>query len=552
MIFKRSIFWIILYLSQLKIGAGETNVVVDTAYGPVKGILNTEKGVKIASFLGIPYAKPPIGSRRFTRPDSINPWKQTYDATRFQPECFTAHKKDTFNHSEDCLYMNIWAPRNGTSRLRPVLFYIHGGGFVDGTARIPGLLFSALSNAVVVSMNYRLNLFGFLNLYVEESPGNMGLLDQQLALEWINANIGYFGGDRYDITILGMSAGGASVGYHLLSPKSHNLFQRAAMHSGSPIDTWAFDTKDETLIKARELADLVRCNGSDATEDPKRLIKCLQNIPAKILNSKNVKIKLVRPMTFSFVPTVDNLFISDTPTELIRKGKFKITNIIIGTDKNDGGSFVPESFPEYFKHGFPTGSQIVDITKAMYPKLSKMQLTKVLNKYFKNLEDPLRRKNNTIEAGYMMGDTGFVCPSLFLAESMTAFGGKAFYYQFVHKKSGSESWIDVPHGVDLVYLFGTVQQSSYYTVPEKKLSERIVSQWVDFAKNGGTPRYFFLFLTINNNHWNFSFNFNSDSWHLRHSHGLYTPYIYVECITNVMNSIFAPFMTVDLYFRVYV
>ncbi|KAG1653305.1 Acetylcholinesterase [Nymphon striatum] len=459
----------------------ENDLLVQTSYGSVKGELTTTRNV--ASFLGIPYAKPPIGDKRFARPEAIEPWQGILDTTKYKPDCFQMHKPNDHQVSEDCLYLNIWSPRNGTSRLRQVFVYIHGGGFHDGSAQIPGLIFSSLSDTVVVSINYRLNVFGFLNLYIDEVPGNMGLLDQQLALKWVKMNIEKFGGNSRDVTIIGLSAGGASVGYHLLSPKSEDLFKRAAMHSGSPIDTWAFDSKVSTTAKAMQLADLVKCNRSDVILNPGRLKTCLQEIPANILNDTNIKVKLLQPWTSSFIPTVDGYFISQTPYELISQGKFQKTEVIIGTDKNDGASCLPIYFPEYFKTGFPTIQQIVELTKRMYSELSDAQLAAVILRYFGNL-NPYHTRYAAIEAGYMISDTGFLCPSLYFAQSITKFGGKAFYYQFSHRKSGSTDWIGVPHGADMAYVLGVVQEYTGFTQDEKALSRRMMSQWINFAKTG--------------------------------------------------------------------
>lgn len=480
---KNCIASVVFCCILISINAEENHVVVKTSLGSVKGLLKSKNNAVVAAFLGIPYAKPPIDKKRFTRPEAIDSWHEILDTKSFKPDCFQEHKPNDHKVSEDCLYLNIWSPRNGTSRLRPVFLYIHGGGFVDGSAQIPGLTFSSLSDTVVVSINYRLNVFGFLNLYIDEVPGNMGLLDQQMALEWVKMNIEQFGGNSEEITIFGLSAGGASVGYHLLSQKSKNLFKRAAMHSGSPIDTWAFDSKVSATAKAMELAELANCNRSDVILNPRRLQTCLQEVPASLLNDTNVKVKLLQPLTFSFVPTVDNYFISETPHELISQGKFKKTEVIIGTDKNDGGTFVPIYFPEYFKRGFPTIQQIVDITKLMYSELSDAQLAAVILKYFGTL-NPYHIKDATIEAGYMIGDTGFLCPSLYFAQSMTKFGGKAFYYQFAHRKSGSTDWIAVPHGADLAYVLGVAQEYKGFTQSEKELSQRMISQWVNFAKTG--------------------------------------------------------------------
>ncbi|KAG1650502.1 Cholinesterase [Nymphon striatum] len=446
-----------------------SNVIVDTSNGIVRGTLVTNTNPAIATFLGIPFSEPPIGSRRFSRPERIGNWKGVYNATEYKSDCMKQPISSTM--SEDCLYLNIWAA--ATVDLKPVFVYIHGGGFTGGTARQPGLLLSTLTNTVVVSISYRLNAFGFLNLNIKEAPGNMGLLDQQMALEWVKNNVKDFGGNSNDITIFGMSAGGASVGYHLLSPRSQNYFNRAAMHSGSPNDRWGFNNKNSSEAAAVKLAAFTNCSVSDVTLNPKRLVKCLKQLSPKVIAG-------IRSLGLRFVPTVDNYFISDSPQRLLSQGKFKKTDVIIGTDKDDGSSVLPGVFHPFFMHGFPTPKQIMIMVATITPNLSQKQTNAIINMYSLELKNATRR-NDTIKVGNMATDVLFLCPSLDFSESYNKFGGRAFYYQFMHRKEGSTSWIDVPHVSDKNYIFGTVQQSQRYTKPEKELSQRLISQWLNLA-----------------------------------------------------------------------
>lgn len=460
------------------------DVVVKTSTGLVRGKEMTFENKTIAVFRGIPYGRPPTGSLRFSRPVIVEKWRQTHDAFEFAADCFQFHPNgDKYPQSEDCLYLNIWRPGVADKELLPVFIYIHGGGFVGGDARIPGEIFATFSNSILVSINYRLNIFGFLNLYVKDVPGNMGLLDQQLAMAWVKMNIEAFGGDSSIITIFGESAGGASVGYHLLSPKSKNLFNRAAMHSGSPTDPWAFDSKVDATAKALQLAELTGCNRSDFVLDPQRLVRCFKDIPARQLSEFDDHIKMLKQMTFTFVPTVDWHFILATPQQLLRQGKFKKTDLIIGTDKNDGATFIQHFFKNYLVHGFLTIQEIVEITRNTFSDLTEAQLAAVVLHYF-GTSDPYKKLQNTIEAGYLAGDYSFLCPSLDFAEQMSRFGGKAYNYQFVHRKAGSKSWIGVPHAADEVYILGIVQVSDIFTAAEKELSKRMIRQWTSFGATG--------------------------------------------------------------------
>ncbi|KAG1656490.1 Acetylcholinesterase [Nymphon striatum] len=479
--------FIALMLWCMLVSTDTKDVVVETSSGAIRGTLETWKNTEIEVFLGIPFSKPPIGNRRFSRPEAINPWKEVYNATEFKADCIQQPGFDFwFNYetSEDCLHLSIWAPKTKHLKPRPVIFYLFPGGFVMGHSRIEGSPFAALMDAVVVSTNYRLHAFGFLNMHIDEAPGNMGLLDQQLALEWVNTNIGKFGGDSDSITILGMSAGGASVGYHLLSPTSRNLFKRAAMHSGSPNSVWAFNDVASADAKAMQLAEIANCDKSDFHSNPKRLVQCLKMVSTKTLAEAVSKTKLPLPQTFSFVPTVDNHFILDTPYNLLNEGNFKKTEVIIGTTKTEGGGFIRLLyFKDFFTDEFPTVEQLHQIPSQTHPHLEDSQLKEIRLKYYGE-QDIKCRRNGTILASYLFGDTGFICPSLDFADAITKFGGKAFYYHFTHKKIGSIDWDEVPHVADAPYIFGQAQESKEYTEPEKELSRRMISQWVNFINNG--------------------------------------------------------------------
>lgn len=225
----------------------------------------------VDAFLGIPFAKPPLGDLRFAPPVPADPWKGKRDATQMPKACmqYISGAFDKANPAtqiwinntvmdEDCLYLNIWVPTEslGTGALFPVLVWIFGGGFFSGSASLDvydGRFLSAMESVIVVSMQYRLGPFGFL--YIEsEVDGNMGLKDQQLALKWVQDNIKAFNGDPNQVTIFGESAGAVSVGLHYLAPTSRPLFKRMIMESSSPLNRWALSTPadaHETGISVR-------------------------------------------------------------------------------------------------------------------------------------------------------------------------------------------------------------------------------------------------------------------------------------------------------------
>ncbi|HEV3510303.1 MAG TPA: carboxylesterase family protein, partial [Candidatus Sulfotelmatobacter sp.] len=221
---------------------GMDGVVVKTASGPVKG--ESEKGVLV--FRGIPYAAPPLGPLRFRPPGPPVAWTEVRSALDFAPACPQLVETDpTENNnsvmSEDCLAVNVWTP-GVVGKKRPVMVWVHGGGFIEGSARntwYDGASLAGRGDVVVVTLQYRLGVWGFLEIpdiagQDFAQSGNVGLLDQVAALKWVKQNIVAFGGDPNNVTIFGQSAGGGSVGMLMVMPAAHGLFQKAIMESGTP------------------------------------------------------------------------------------------------------------------------------------------------------------------------------------------------------------------------------------------------------------------------------------------------------------------------------
>lgn len=236
--------------------AFDAPILLKTKLGLIEGVRSIKFNKHLYTFLGIPYAKPPVDDLRFKAPQIIEKWDGIMQATKWPPFCvqpsMTLASKSSPVHplsqsmSEDCLYLNIWtpslklsAPNGRAQKRRPVMVWIHGGAFQYGGISVDENDASALALAgdvVVVAMNYRISAFGFLNANNKENgPNNVGLLDQRMAMEWVQQNIKQFGGDPQQVTLFGESAGGHSVGLHMISPGSQPLFRRAIMQSGVPI-----------------------------------------------------------------------------------------------------------------------------------------------------------------------------------------------------------------------------------------------------------------------------------------------------------------------------
>ncbi|KAK9884283.1 hypothetical protein WA026_005235 [Henosepilachna vigintioctopunctata] len=265
------------FISLITIVSSSKLPQVDTPNGKIEGILDkTVTGRNFFSFEGIPYAHPPVGDFRFKEAIPPQKWKGVWKAnTKYkclQYDHFSPPNEQVIG-TEDCLYVNVYTPKLDGNL--DVIVYIHGGAFIFGAGIMyqPHILLDR--DVIYVSLNYRLGPLGFLSTEDDIVPGNNGLKDQILALRWIKENIQYFGGNPNSITITGMSAGGASVHFHLLSPKSKGLFSRAISMSGCMLNPWVL--MENPLERSQELASIVGCS----TENIEKMIDCLRERPGK-------------------------------------------------------------------------------------------------------------------------------------------------------------------------------------------------------------------------------------------------------------------------------
>ncbi|XP_046676959.1 juvenile hormone esterase-like isoform X1 [Homalodisca vitripennis] len=257
----------------------EETVVIQTKLGQLRGLVKHSvlNDKTYYAFLGIPFGKPPLGDLRFKAPEPYGGWEGMRDALTDgndpkQPVFMNITCQSTPDHetigSEDCLYLNVYTtehPDKSTEN-KPVLFSIPGGGFLcwSGSSTKTGVENFMNGDVVVVSFNYRVGAFGFLSLENEEAPGNAGLKDQTLALQWVHDNIDSFGGDPNNVTLIGVSAGGASVHFQLLCPQSRGLFHKAIIQCGFANNPWA--NQEAPRETALELAKALGCTSEDSDE----------------------------------------------------------------------------------------------------------------------------------------------------------------------------------------------------------------------------------------------------------------------------------------------
>ncbi|XP_058799390.1 juvenile hormone esterase-like [Phymastichus coffea] len=288
------------------------NAVVDTSSGKLQGSCQRScLGDKYYAFKGIPYAKPPTGQLRFRDPQPMEPWTDIRNAMSYGSISaqYDAGLKEVIG-SEDCLYLNVYTRNLDACSRAPVMFWIHGGAFLSGSGNddMFGPDYLLTKSVVLVTINYRLGVFGFFDLEDKVAPGNQGLKDQVMALKWVRNNIINFGGDPDNVTIFGGSAGAASVHFLTMSPMAKGLFHKAICQSGTAISTWA--TKKNPKKVAFQFLDALNCK----QQDPKVIVEFLRNIEyTRIIEAQQT---LATPLhmlrgDFPFTPGIDDQ--SDEP-----------------------------------------------------------------------------------------------------------------------------------------------------------------------------------------------------------------------------------------------
>src|SRR5581483_3536866 len=318
-----------------------SNLIVETRYGKVQGYEQDP----ISVWKGIPFAQPPTGELRFRPPLPPEPWTGVRETTAFSPMApqvaamgtslvgamGAERSVDPRPISEDCLYLNVWSP-GADQEKRPVMVYIHGGAFTLGSASDPwydGTSFAARHNIVVVSLNYRLGILGFVSLQdlAEADEGytsNCGLLDQIAALAWVRENIAAFGGDPHQVTVMGESAGAMSIGALLGMKAAQGLFQRAILQSGAAGD---LPTRSQASRVAQAL--LARLG-----LQPSRLAS-LAEVPLEAL--LNIQPELGREFggVQALSPVIDGETLPQHPLAMLARGSAANVAILTGTNRDE-------------------------------------------------------------------------------------------------------------------------------------------------------------------------------------------------------------------------
>jgi para-nitrobenzyl esterase len=446
----------------------------DTALGVANGVL-TDEGV--VGFLGLPFAEPPVGDLRFNRPVAVASWDGPIDASEFGPACpqpvdpgQTLYQRQ----SEDCLTLNVWTPSADDGQ-RPVMVWVHGGGWVYEGTEDPlynGAKLAARGDVVVVSMEYRLGVFGFSHFEDIEGSGNAGLLDQKLALEWVRKHIEAFGGDPDNVTLFGESAGGMSVTALMAMPSAKGLFHKAIAQSGAGgtarESAYAKAVSDELLASAgaSEVGELV-----DLTT-------------AELLAAQDLLIEDAFLEDLLFGTVVDGDVVPEPPIQAIAKGSASNVPLLTGTTKDETRLWIIyvdllANIPLDVVLTFvPSGARAIPDGKSAEDVIA----------LYESNRPGAEPGTITHAAGT---DIFFRLPAIRLVEAQLAHQpNNTFLYRFDWQPSAPaypQYDLGSPHGADLAFTFGTPEgwTEIYGTegIPEG-LRDEIMDAWIAFAKTG--------------------------------------------------------------------
>lgn len=429
----------------------------------------------------------------FQAPGPAPTWDGIYEAIDEHIRCPQIYGEARIVGQEDCLIVNVYTPIYADDgNLLPVMVWIHGGGFKEGSSSrlLYGADFLVAHDVILVTFNYRLGVQGFLCLGIKEAPGNAGMKDQVAALKWVQQNIRAFGGNPDDVTIFGESAGGASVSYHLVSPMSRGLFHKAIIQSGSSTASWARQIKPQRIA-----TDLAKALGHD-TEDPYQIYKILMKEDlSKLVAATLPEVKgQLKFMHLPYVPCTESRiegvepFITDTPYNILSSGNYNKVPVIIGSNNNEGYFFASFEDEEslrsiQFEKTLPAD---LDFPSESERKAAALQ---VKNLYMG--EDAISWRN-IVKMSKLHGEPFFNYPALFETELMLENSNKPVYsYEFEHDGwrnfpkliSGPKFWLakGASHADDLFYLFS---MPFVPTLFETNMINTMTTLWTNFAKYG--------------------------------------------------------------------
>jgi para-nitrobenzyl esterase len=445
--------------------------VVSTQAGSVRGGPRDASGV--LAFKGIPYAAPPVGPLRWCAPQPPSPWDGVRDALAFGAGCLSALENDQRPgpRDEDCLYLNVWTAAKHADEKRPVMVWIHGGGFQFGSSANPATDGGALAarGVVVVSFNYRLGIFGFFahpDLDAEAPSGNYGLQDQLMALRWVKANVAGFGGDPDNVTLFGESAGAMAVGILMASPLAHGLFHKAIGQSGAFWDGKHGPLQSFEEARARGLA-FARQQGNAS-------IAALRSMPADRLNAAAPWSFRTSPVVTAFSPSIDHHVVPAVPARRFLRGEQMQIPLLAGWNATEEFPFASQSLPDQSAKAF---------LAAAAEMFGGERMADFLQVYPATTDAEAKTSAAALTGDTVVGEQCWQWLRLHRRERCAPVYGYHFSYTSRYTPIAS-------HVTEIPFVFGTLtpQQVIGSTTPpaeqDRALARTMMSYWVNFAAHG--------------------------------------------------------------------
>jgi para-nitrobenzyl esterase len=482
-----------MFTTQLIAQEGKP-VQVKTDKGVIEGTDDAQLGLR--TFFGVPFAKPPVGNLRWKAPRPMDPWRDVLQTKKFGPQpvqtnVFGDMKTRSSGNSEDCLYLNVWSPAKKSDKSKlPVLVYFYGGGFVAGDASEPRYDGASMAKKgiVVVTVNYRLNIFGFLAHpdLSKEAPykgsGNYGLLDQHAGLVWVQKNIAAFGGDPKKITIAGESAGSISVSAHMASPLSRNIIAGAIGESGAAI---------VPTLPPVPLADAEK-NGADFVNSTG--YKSIEELRA--LSTEQVFKLYNDSKRFGFPSVIDGYFYTKSLPEIFSAKEQAQVPLLLGWNSAEipaiafmhGLPNTPENFEKKVKEAFPVEADAAEVLK-LYQHANENEVawsaTELASDRFISYSTwkwfDLHRKNSSKPVYRYLYSK--LRPPLVDQNKTAGLAGGTSDRKDAPKMPDA---IGAPHACEIEYCMGNLYlvKDFAWTEDDFKVSETMLTYFANFIKNG--------------------------------------------------------------------
>ncbi|KAJ8706368.1 hypothetical protein PYW08_010994 [Mythimna loreyi] len=471
---------------------------VQVINGTLKGKqCSTFYGKKYYSFEGIPYARPPVGRLRFSDPQEPLPWNGVRDATKPGNKCcqLNPYTSSRMEGSEDCLYLNVYTPSlpsEGVQNL-PVLFFVHGGRFIFGYGDYYRPDYFLKHDVILVTVNYRLNILGFLCLNIPEVPGNAGLKDTVFALRWVRNNIAYFNGDCNNVTVFGESAGAGAVASYMSSPMTIGLYHKVIAQSGNSIAD-VYMVEDDPIAKARQVA---RSLDRDDLEDERDLYEYFLEVPIQELIVAFSMAEISRPPSVIqafFLPVVEmqfpgvEQFLDQYPRIDIPMNRYTNVPVLAGMNSHEGALFLQKDgrgnieFEEDFYYFIP---QYLHIPRSDI-RVCEIE-AKIKSFYFHNKELSETTKTEYVN---MVSDVYFQFPLMLFPELLARHSNNIYVYKFQYHGNlqtrimGNLGLRGASHGDMIQYQFYRENKHEKACEADTKIIKILAEAWCTFAKTG--------------------------------------------------------------------